>query len=234
MKRAERLLGLLFPSSRCLCCDEPRRLDPGKLLCEACQAGLMACELDSGLRCSRCLSFRSQGKVCSFCAQGGLLGIERAYAPYRYIDEARTLVHRLKFGPFQDAGKPLAAAMAQAITGLDFDCLVPIPLYRGHLRARGYNQAEQLCRMIQVHRPDLALQNALIKPQKTRRQSSLGRIDRQRNVSGKFRAACDMTGKHVLLVDDVRTTGATAQDCARALREAGAARVSLLTATVAD
>ncbi|MDD4080448.1 MAG: phosphoribosyltransferase family protein [Eubacteriales bacterium] len=185
------------------------------------------------LSCPRCLSFLSQGKVCSLCARGGLSGIERAYAPYIYRDEARQLVIRLKFGPCEEAGPPLAQAMAQAITGQDFDLMVPVPLYRDNQRERGFNQAELLARILQRFRPDLPLQLALEKTAKTRRQSSLRHDDRFENTRNKYRAIVDVRGKTILLVDDVRTTGATAQDCARALKEAGAKAISLLTATVA-
>ena len=224
---------LLFPNARCMCCDEPRRIATGEVICEACQAALENLRI-THLRCPRCLSFLSAGKQCSFCAQGGLQGIDKAYAPFIYRDEARQLVLQLKFGPFEDAGRPLASAMATSISGLSFHYLVPVPLFHLHQRERGYNQAEILCHMIQRIRPDLPLLNALEKPHQTRRQSTLNKEDRIKNAQNKFCAVADVSGKNILLVDDVRTTGATAQDCARALLEAGAAGVSLLSATVAD
>ena len=233
MKIGAFLSSLLFPQARCLGCDEPRRLDAGQLLCASCAQALSEKGIEQ-LFCPRCLSFLSQGKQCSFCAQGGLMGIDRAFAPFHHREEARQLVLRLKFGPVEAAGRPLAQAMALTITGQHFDYLVPVPLHRSNHRQRGFNQAEMLCRMIQHHRPDLALLIALEKHERTRRQSSLKRVARLENAHNKYRAVAEVTGKGILLVDDVRTTGATAQDCARALREAGALRVSLLTATVAD
>ena len=233
MKAPSFLAGILFPAARCLCCDEPRRIAPGQQLCEACAAALEELRIE-GLRCPKCLSFLSQGKQCSFCAQGGMFGIERAYAPYQYRDEARQLILLLKFGAFESAGFPLAAAMALCISGQYFDYLVPVPLHKSSLRERGYNQAELLCRMVQRHRPDLALMNALEKPHPTKRQSGLKKEDRLKNANGKYCAFDAVSNKRVLLVDDVRTTGATAQDCARALRQAGASSVCLLSATVAD
>ncbi len=232
MRLAQRVSALLFPQARCLCCDEPRLLDAGQPLCAGCQAALMEARIGD-LTCPRCLSFLSQGRVCSFCAQGGLAGIDRAYAPFSYRDEARQLVVRLKFGPCQEAGPPLARAMAQAITGQAFDYLVPVPLHRLDHRARGFNQAELLSQLLQRQRPDLPLLCALEKHVKTQRQSSLNLEARLENARGKFRAIADVKGKAILLVDDVRTTGSTVQECAGVLRAAGATSVSLLTATVA-
>lgn len=227
------LFSLLFPQARCLACDEPRRLESGQALCAACRDSLMAQKI-SEPHCPRCLSYTASGTQCSFCAQGGLEDIDRAYAPFRHREEARELVLRLKFGPFEEAGPPLADAMSFAISGCQFDAMVPVPLHRNRLRERGFNQAEMLCRLVQRRRPDLALINALERYGKTRRQSSLQKGDRFQNVHGKFRALTRVDGKKILLVDDVRTTGATAQECARMLKEAGAASVSLLTATVAE
>ncbi|MGI6686881.1 MAG: ComF family protein [Christensenellales bacterium] len=224
---------ILFPSARCMCCDEPRRISADKVLCESCRAALDKLRI-THLHCPRCLSFQSAGKQCSFCAQDGMRGIDRAYAPYQYRDEARQLVLRLKFGPFEEAGLPLARAMVKTVSGQSFDYLVPVPLHRLNQRERGFNQAELLCQMIQRHRPDLALLNALEKPNKTKRQSTLSKEDRATNAHQKYRAVANVRDKWILLVDDVRTTGATTQDCARALLEAGAAGVSLLSATVAD
>lgn len=224
---------LLFPRARCLCCDEPRRLDAGHSLCSRCQDALSEAKTDL-LRCPRCLSFLSQGRVCSFCAQGGLSGIERAYSPFVYRDEARQLVLRLKFGPCEEAAPPLGLAMARSITGQHFDLLVPVPLHRENLRERGFNQAELLAQMLQRHRPDLPLLSALEKHTKAKRQSSLKHEERFKNARHKYRAVADVRDKKILLVDDVRTTGATAQDCARALRSANAQSISLLTAAVAS
>ena len=232
MRPGKHLSSLLFPRARCLCCNDPRHLVAGQSLCPRCRDALLEMKT-SHLCCPRCLSFLNQEKACSFCARGGLSGIERAYAPFIYRDEARMLVLRLKFGPFEEAGPPLAMAIAKAITGQGFDFLVPVPLYRDNLRERGFNQAELLARMLQHHRPELPLLLALEKTSKTRRQSSLGHEERFVNARQKYRTVANVSGKKLLLIDDVRTTGATAQDCARALKEANAHSISLLTATVA-
>lgn len=230
-RAAEALRSLLFPLARCLNCNEPRELDPGSALCDACQTGLDGVRVPD-TACPRCLSPQRAGEPCGYCRKGGMPSVRAAYAPFLYEGAARQLVVYLKFGPFELAAKPLAAAMSHCISGLPFDALVPIPLHRRGLRARGANQSALLAGLVS-RETGLPVRDALVKRRDTRRQSRLPAEERETNVRLAYEAGGDLSGLRLLLVDDVRTTGATAQDCARALRAAGAEDVSLLTAAVA-
>lgn len=119
------------------------------------------------------------------------------------------------------ASPALAAAVAQA------DALVPVPLSAQRLRQRGFNQAAQLARLLA---PQKCLLTALQRPQETPSQRGLTRAARLRNLRRAFTvpAPALVQGRHILLVDDVLTTGATLRGASQALLHAGAATVSVL------
>lgn len=224
-------LRTLFPQVRCLACGEPRAIDQGHALCDRCTAALAEHAIPE-YACPHCLSPVRSGKACAYCADGLMNGIAKAYAPFYYHGIVQRLVVQCKFGYADIAAQPLAAAMKQEIAGLSYDALVPVPLHRSNLRERGVNQAELLCRLIAAD-TDIRVLHALVKTRKTRRQSSLAPHARSANVKGAYQVVCDVRGLRLMLVDDVRTSGSTARECAAMLIQAGAAEVRLLTAAVA-
>ena len=143
-------------------------------------------------------------------------------------------VHALKYAGARDLAAPLGNRLIAALDVLNwtFDTIIPVPLHTARQRARGYNQSQQLgAYMAQV----LGIScdpSALLRWRDTPPQVGLNREQRRANVRGAFRATTALTGS-VLLVDDVFTTGATLQDCARAAYEAGANVVYGLTVTAA-
>ncbi|MEN8240689.1 MAG: phosphoribosyltransferase family protein [Chloroflexota bacterium] len=115
-------------------------------------------------------------------------------------------------------------------TTLDLDMIVPVPLGPKRLKERGYNQAYLLA---EAYANRLAIecnQHALRRIRETRTQVGLSIVQRQQNVTGAFKAESkEVSGKRVLLIDDILTTGATLNACAVALKQAGADRVFSLT-----
>ena len=227
----ERLRQLLFPRALCLGCDEPREIDAGAPLCDHCREELEALRLTDGI-CPHCLSPHSSSSPCLYCQDGGMRHITSAYAPYRYHGVSQKLTSRLKFQGIVRAAQPLAEGMLDCLAGAAFDLMIPVPLYSGDLRRRGFNQSELICRHLS-RATGLDYQNALIKIKKTKKQSSLGHEQREDNVKEAYLCIYPLYKKRVLLVDDVRTTGCTARACAAELLKAEAREVSLLTATVA-
>ncbi|MGD9659531.1 MAG: ComF family protein [Methylocystis sp.] len=176
--------------------------------------------------------------------QPGLISLEaaanppafgRARAVARYdSDKARALAHRLKYYDRLELAEPIGRWMARAGAELlaDADVIVPIPLHRLRLLARRFNQSAALAKAVSRESAVPAEMMALERVKPTAPQVGLTRAQRAANLSGAFRVSPDradaIVGRNVVLVDDVLTTGATANAATRALLRAGAARVDLL------
>jgi ComF family protein len=158
---------------------------------------------------------------------------ERARAAVRFDDVARALVHALKYGDRLDLAPVLGRWMARAGRELlaEADALVPVPLHWRRLWARRFNQSAALAAAIagEVRVP---VATPLKRVRATPQQVGLSKTERAENVQGAFRvppgARAEVAGRSLVLVDDVLTSGATADTCARALLRAGATRVDVL------
>lgn len=158
----------------------------------------------------------------------------RARASVRYDEAARSLVHRLKYGDRLDLAEALGRMMARAGRELlaDADVVVPVPLHRGRLWRRRFNQAMALARVAARGSGVPVDPFLLARVKRTRSQVGLTRTQRRENLQGAFRvpdgARPRVQGKRVLLVDDVLTTGSTANAASRALLRGGAKAVDVL------
>jgi ComF family protein len=158
-----------------------------------------------------------------------------ARAPYRMSGSAAAMVHALKYGGWADLADEMGARMAELrfprAVEAEISGLVSVPLSPARLRERGFNQAELLARAVERQRGWPLLAGVL--ERHTRRQARLAPRERAANVAGAFRVSAAgralLEDAHLVLVDDVLTTAATAQDCVRALCRAGARAVSVLT-----
>ncbi len=216
---------------RCRHCRSALLGHANPFLCPACAAGIQwiregacrGCGFPAG-------PHASHGDDCPRC-RGRRLGLTRAAAVARYRSGARSLVKALKFRGETELVPLLAGLMAERLGRAAFgkiDFLLPVPLHPEKRRSRGFDQSRLLCRRLG---PAVSLpvrEDALERTRATRPQAMLRREARLANVAGAFRAAADLDGANVLLIDDVMTTGATMADCARACREAGARRVYAL------
>jgi ComF family protein len=158
----------------------------------------------------------------------------RARAAVRYDEVARRLVHALKFGDRIDLAPTLGRWMALAGKMLlgDADALVPVPLHWRRLWARRFNQSAALATVIARESGIAVAPAALGRVKATAQQVGLTRPERAVNVQGAFRvperSRAEVVGRRLILVDDVLTTGATIDACARVLLRAGAAQVDVL------
>ena len=231
------LLDLLFPPLCSLCqrrLDERRR-DP---LCGDCWDHLerlrppfcVICGLPFG-------SFEAGGKASSRCE-----ACRRRRPPFAYAravtlygDTVREALHAFKF-----RGKPslsralgdlVAAEGAGVIPVESVDCLIPVPLHPQREAERGFNQSALLARRVGRRWEIPVLEGVLRRTAPTRSQTELSGDERRRNVSGAFtlRRPRAVTDRHVLLIDDIFTTGATVSECSRVLLNGGAATVGVLT-----
>jgi ComF family protein len=159
---------------------------------------------------------------------------QRSRAAVRYDDIARALVHSLKYGDRLDLAPTMGRWMARAGHELiaEADLLVPVPLHWRRLWARRFNQSAALAEAI-ARTSGLAVGHGALKRVKaTAQQVGLSKSERADNVQGAFRVDAEgkamVARRRLLLIDDVMTSGATAEACARALLRAGAARVDVL------
>ena len=226
-----RVAGWLFPRGACcLCCGDPRLASEEDCLCDACRVKLKEWRVPAGA-CDRCLSPVSPGKPCAFCASATMKPIEAVFSPYRFGGETRELIHALKFNACEEAAPLLAQAMADALSRRDFDCIVPVPLHPVRLRQRGFNQTLLLAQGLSA-RTGIPVQELLRRDRYHAPQSRLPMKRRAANVRGAFSCTGDASGKRILLLDDVRTTGSTACACAQTLLNAGAESVCLCVSAV--
>jgi ComF family protein len=158
----------------------------------------------------------------------------RARAAVRYDDVARTLVHALKYQDRTDLAPAMGRWMARAGRELlaEADALVPVPLHWRRGWSRRYNQSGALARVIERQTGVQLASEALRRVRPTQQQIGLSRSERASNVQGAFKVAsdrkADIAGRRLVLVDDVLTSGATVDACARALLRAKAASVDVL------
>jgi ComF family protein len=172
----------------------------------------------------------------------GRLPLVAATAQYYYTKESliQRLMHRFKYrgdtnlGTF--LGRQIGAGLSQSHLFSTIDALVPLPLFPAKERARGYNQATVLCEGMAEVLQKPVLKSSIIRTVHTESQTRKTRIERWENVEGRFEATdvAGIAGKHLLLVDDVVTTGATLEACGRALLEVGGVRLSIATLCIAS
>ena len=234
-------LDLLYPA-RCAACDV--ELDrPNDIFCGPC--ALTLTPIDSGCpRCARPLPTRSERPPpCLGCLQRPPR-FDAAAAGFEFGGALAEAIRRLKWQRMPELAPSLGVLLYEALqrAPADFaaiDLIAPVPLHRRRLRAREFNQAGELAaalreaaRAREVPLGRVALDaRALERMRDTPPQTGLDSGQRRRNVLGAFRARIPerVRGRRVLLVDDVLTTGATADACASALKQAGAATVLVLT-----
>ena len=154
-----------------------------------------------------------------------------------YEGVLRRLIQVYKYERIESLAGPLGRLLSDALPRDEsFDAIVPMPLHWFKNWQRGFNQSGLLAREV-GRRSGIPIVSALNRRRATKVQAGLSLAGRKRNVQGAFaiRGGADaVRGRHLLLVDDVLTTGATANACARVLKRAGARRVSILTVARAD
>lgn len=226
-----RALDLALPP-QCLACATPVA-DMGGL-CVACWSGLKAIERPFCERLGTPFPADFGPGLVSPKALASPPAWDRARAVARFDGTARTLVHRLKYGDGTHLADALGGMMARAGHELlaPETLLLPVPLHRGRLWRRRFNQSALLARRIAaLSGAELAL-DLLVRAKATRPQVGLSGRERAENLAGAFRLGdqgkARIAGRAVVLVDDVMTTGATLDRLARLVRRAGAGSVDAL------
>jgi len=213
-KLKEKALDLLFPA-KCIECGRD-----GGYICHTCLKSLSAIESPI---CEYCGIPVRQGNLCEVCHQNPseIDGIRSVYA---FDGAARKAVHQLKYNTIKVIARPMAQLLYDRLAANDipYDVLVPVPLHSSRLRERGYNQSALLCRELGKLCGVPVDEKSLARLRQTASQTSFDRDGRRVNVAGAFDCIDGaLSGRNVLLIDDVCTTGATLKSCAVALKEKG-------------
>jgi ComF family protein len=226
---AKVLLDLLFPPL-CIGCRVPVG-DPG--FCATCWSALTFLDGPACACCGLPFPVALEGEnLCAACLSRPP-AFDRARAILAYDEHSRGAILALKHADRLELVPGFARWLARAGQGLirESDLVVPVPLHRRRLWQRRYNQSAELARRL-AHNWALAFDPfALVRSRATRSQGAVGSAKgRRRNVLGAFKVpdGARVAGKRILLLDDVLTTGATAEACARALKRAGASKVYVL------
>jgi ComF family protein len=218
---AEALSDLFYPQ-RCVGCG--RRASD--VLCGGCVEALPEIK---GPLCRRCgVPTAFETFACEACKDVDL-SFEGARAPLRYEGVGEKLVQALKYHAYTRVVDRVAAPLMAGAMDRDaghFDLAVPVPLHRSRLAKRGFNQADLLARGVAA-RISTRVSDTLKVVRRTRDQVHLSAPERRANVGGAFEAREKVRGR-ILLVDDVLTTGATMNECAEVLLQAGADEVHAL------
>jgi len=211
--------GALFPQDCVLCLAPAGR----HLVCTACRASL------PWLReaCFRCATPLAHPGLCGQC-QRHAPGFDETVCAFEYRFPVDRLVQRFKYSGDFALGRWLTLAVCARLAERERpQLIVAAPLARARLRKRGFNQSAHMARILAGRLGMRFASRGFERTRETQPQQGLDRRARRANVRGAFRCRIRLQGAHVAVVDDVVTTGATADALAMALREAGAARVSV-------
>jgi len=231
-RAGDALLSLFFPPHCASCGVDTER---GVHLCEKCAARARPIKAPFCRRCSEPFDGAIDGEFeCANCGDREL-HFECAVAPYLSRGVVRDFIHRFKYSHERFLRVPLAAWLADAldderIRSRAFDAIVPVPLHPARFRERGFNQAALLAGLLSA-RAGVPLLDCLERTRYTTTQTRLDRHERMENLRNAFRVrhSAAVQSRHLLLVDDIFTTGSTVEECARILRLAGAASVRVAT-----
>lgn len=212
---------------RCLNCGKDVFDDLG--FCEDC---LKQLRFNNGKTCLRCgVAVDGEADYCGNCAFDKVY-FDKAYSAFCYEGAVKSAILQMKFNNCGTYAKVFARYLVYLAktNGLEFDVVCYAPMSKKSFKERGYNQSELLAR----HFCDILdkrerLVCALKKVKETERQERLGKTERKTNLVGAYEINADVKGMRVLVVDDVKTTGSTLNECAKILKRHGALSVECIT-----
>lgn len=228
-KALKNIITSLFFTRRCRFCANVT--DIRRDVCEKCENDIFTIDGEICLKCgcgkSFCTCKRKPGYYMSVCA------------PYYYRGAAKIAITRLKFHNDQNIAEILAKDMAETLRKrygeIDFDFCTFVPAHKNEFKKRGYNQAELLCKNLSAE-TGIPFLETLEKPFETAPQHSLNEAMRSGNLLGAIiindNILSSVKGKRILLCDDIKTTGATLDECAKTLLINGAAEVRCITVCI--
>lgn len=220
-KYIKAFLDLIFPP-QCAGCGKLGVLD----ICDDCMDHI---SYYPSAYCDICGTPNKTGGICEACRMIKPL-FEKARSASIYDEVMKNIIHHLKFGGGKDVAEKLSKLLVNMLktSGDDYlsvDIVVPVPLSNARIKERGYNQTEELAKYVSLSLNKPLMTDILIKKTDTKHQVDLQRHERLLNLKGAFYADTRVKGKNILLIDDIYTTGATANETTKVLKEAGADKI---------
>ena len=231
----DKIINFFLPRT-CFCCGADLQKNKG-ILCADCFKKL---EVVKGMICRRCgLPLKSGGRYCHNCRGSKISKYKCSFirSALKFNEPSRALVHAFKYEKYLNIAPYFAEVMYKTFRNnpefREAAFLVPVPIHRSRQRKRGFNQAEVLANHLGKI-CGIPVLNALTRVKNTESQTKLNREERKQNILNAFVLVKGMENKidkqALILIDDVCTTSATLEECARVLKEAGAREVLALTA----
>lgn len=197
--------------------------------CDKCKREVV---FNNGKTCPKCgVGIDGEEEYCGNCAFDKIY-FDKAYSVFSYEGAIKNVILQMKFAHQGRYAKSLAAYLAFMVRKHDikFDIVCYAPMTKKSKRERGYNQSELLAKYLcELLDKNECLVDAVIKIKTTERQENLSKTERKTNLIGAYKINADVKGKSVLVIDDVKTTGSTLNECAKVLKRGGAACVTCLT-----
>lgn len=210
----------IFSQKNCILCGISAKQD----LCESCDSHLPQLPVN---HCPVCLWPVPTAEICGACLKKPP-AFTRTIAALRYTFPIDTLIHSFKYQTNLAIAPIFAHLLIRKLTATEMrpNVIIPMPLHPIRLRERGFNQSMEISRYISKHMGIAILPDRCHRIKHTLPQTGLPWKDRQKNIRKAFSCKIDLSGKHVAVVDDVMTTGATLNELAKVLRKQGAAEIT--------
>lgn len=230
-----KLAELIFFPSFCELCTSLLDFPGEKVVCHTCLESIAPPRVSFCLCCGRFFDFLGEPHICTNCQKNPPhFSIHRSCGEYQ--GKLKDIILLYKYRTFKVLGRDLVS-LVQRILGRDeelwwgIEATLPVPLHPKKHRQRGFNQAMIIAKGLSEQRGIECLEGVLAKIRNTPPQTSLVAEGRERNVRGTFRVLKkeNISGKTLLLVDDVYTTGSTIRECSAVLKDAGAKEIRALT-----
>ena len=215
-----KIANMLFPENlKCIFCGDDIPDFDSKPFCDKCEKSL---PINNGKKCKICdLEISGESEVCDFCKTNHKF-FDKTFAPFKYEGDVQKAVIKFKGENAKYLAKPMASLIVKYLgdemNNIDF--VVPVPSSEKSMKRRGYNQCNLLAKEIEKLSGKEVRYDLLVKDKETAEQKNLPFAERKTNIESAFKLLTHKRtkGKNILLIDDVMTTGATANACARLLK----------------
>jgi len=229
-KLLETFMQILFPRRmRCCICGR----DAENAVCEACLARLRFIDGRVCLKCGKGIEDEYGDNVCPDCF-GKDKHYDLAFSCFQYKEMGKTIIHKLKYEGCKGVAPVLAKLMHHKLKdeGIWADAIVPVPIHKSKEESRGFNQAMLIAEEVAAM-GGIPIWDCLIRVKETKDQYKLDKTQRILNVHNAFCIKMlynNVKYRRILLLDDVYTTGSTADECSRILKQQGIEKVYIITA----